>query len=54
MIENATVQFTNGTTAEVEKVKFKDGGWIGVRANDGWIYYPPKHIARVVARDADE
>jgi len=50
MIEQARVRFTNGNVAEVERVKFKDGGWIGVRCADGeWVYYPPRHIARVVA-----
>ena len=52
MIENATVTFSNGNDIEVERVKFKDGGWIGVRAGETeWAYYPPDAVARVVDRD---
>lgn len=51
MIEAATVRFSNGEEVEAERVKFKDGGWLGVRAGDGWVYYPPDAVARVVSRD---
>jgi len=53
MIENATVRFSNGNESNVEKVKFKDGGWIGVRANDGWVYYPPQQIGSIIDRDEE-
>ena len=53
MINDATVQFTNGNTVDAERVKFKDGGWVGVRGTDGWVYYPPNHIDRIVNPDAD-
>jgi len=54
MIENATVRFSNGRDLEAEKVKFIEGGFVGIRATDGWAYYPREHIGRVVARDDDE
>jgi hypothetical protein len=50
MIDEATVWFTNGKSVDVEKVTFKDGGWIGLRASDGWVYYPPHQVARVLSR----
>jgi hypothetical protein len=51
MIEHAKVRFTNGNVVDVERVKFKPGGWIGVRCDGGeWVYYPDRHIARVVSR----
>jgi hypothetical protein len=49
MIDDATVWFANGKSVDVERVKFKDGGWIGVRVDDSWVYYPPRHIGRVVS-----
>lgn len=51
MIEDATVRFSNGNDVDAERVKFKNGGWIGVRAGDGWAYYPPDAVSRVVDRD---
>ena len=54
MIEGATVCFVNGNEVDVERVKFKSGGWIGVRAGDSWIYYPPHAIGRVVSTDTEE
>ena len=54
MIENATVKFANGNDVDVERVKFKGGGWIGVRSNGRWVYYPPRHIGRIVSRDDDK
>jgi len=53
MIENATVKFSNGNETDVKRVKFKDGGWVGVFSNGRWVYYPPRHIGRIVSRDAD-
>jgi hypothetical protein len=49
MIEHARVRFSNGNVCEVERVKFKSGGWVGVRVDDEWVYYPDRHIARVVS-----
>lgn len=54
MIEHATIRFSNGNESVVEKVKFKDGSWIGVRANDGWVYYPPEQIGSVIDRDEED
>jgi len=56
MIEDATVRFSNGNEINVEKAKFKDGGWLAVRGDGGWLYYPPRQMGRVVDRDeeADE
>lgn len=53
MIEDAEVTFSNGNTADVERVKFKNGGWIGVRTDSDWAYYPPDAVDRVVSRDGD-
>jgi len=50
MIEQATVTFSNGNSVDVERVKFKNGGWIGVRSGDSeWVYYPPDAVSRVVS-----
>ena len=49
MIDDATVWFTNGKSVEVARVNFKDGGFVGLRAGDGWVYYPREQIARVVS-----
>jgi len=50
----ATVHFADGDedgrTAEVKNVIFKEGGWVGLLADDGWVYYPPQKIERVVSR----
>jgi hypothetical protein len=50
MIEHAKVRFANGNVCEVERVKFKSGGWIGIRVDDTWVYYPDRQIARVVSQ----
>jgi len=52
MIENATVCFANGESVAVERVKFTDGGWAGVYVDETWVYYPPRHIGRVLS-DSD-
>lgn len=49
MIEDATVRLSNSSEVEADRVKFKNGGWLGVRADDGWIYYPPSAVDRVVS-----
>jgi len=36
--------------ANVENVVWKDGGWVGLLADDGWVYYPPRHIDRIVSQ----
>ena len=53
MINDVVVRFTNGNDVDAERVKFKDGGWVGVRGTDGWVYYPPQHIDRIVNPDAN-
>lgn len=54
MIDDAEVWFTNGNRVDVGRVTMKDGGWIGVRVDDGWVYYPDHQIARIVSRDDPE
>ena len=55
MIEHAMVTFSNGNSVDVERVKFKTGGWIGVRSGDSeWVYYPPDAVARVVSERGDD
>jgi len=50
MIHDATVTFSNGNSVDVERVKFKDAGFVGLRTNgDEWVYYPRESIGRVVA-----
>jgi len=51
MIQDAEVYFTNGNKVEAERVRFKEGGWVSIRAGDGWVYYPDHAIGRVVSRD---
>lgn len=51
MIDGAVVYFANGDDVSAERVTFKEGGWIGVRADDGWIYYPPHAVDSVASRD---
>jgi len=43
-------------TVEVDNVVWKDGGWVGLLADDGWVYYPPRAIGRIVSKkgEADE
>ena len=53
MINDVTVRFTNGNDVDAQRVKFKEGGWVGVRGTDGWVYYPPSHIDRIVNPDSD-
>jgi len=50
MIEDVTVWFSNGKHVDADRVKFKDGGWLALNAGDGWVYYPPRSIGRVVSR----
>lgn len=53
MIEDATVSLSNGNEIDADKVKFKDNGWLGVRGEGGWVYYPPRQIGRVIDRDEE-
>ena len=51
----ATVYFTakadeDTSPVEVENVVWKEGGWVGLLADDGWVYYPPRHIDRIVSQ----
>jgi len=48
MIDEAKVWFENGKPVDVERVKFLDGGFVGLRASDGWVYYPRESIGRIV------
>lgn len=55
MIEHATVTFSNGKSVDVSRVKFKSGGWVGLRSNgEDWVYYPPDEIGRIVANGGFE
>lgn len=54
----AEVHFTDEAegvvgTVEVDNVVWKDGGWVGLLADDGWVYYPPRAIGRIVSRKRD-
>ena len=40
-------------TVDVENVVWKDGGWVGLLVDDGWVYYPPHAIGRIVSRKGD-
>ena len=55
MIEPATVMFTNGNEVEAVRAQIKDSGWVAINADgDGWIYYPPRQIDRIVSRRGDD
>jgi len=50
----ATIHFTDGSayvtgTVEVDNYVFREGGWVGLLADDGWVYYPPRAIGRIVS-----
>jgi hypothetical protein len=51
MIEGARVVFEDGNMSVVERVNFKDGGWIGIFNGEAWSYYPPHEIDHVVSTD---
>lgn len=50
MIRPATIGFSNGNEVEVERAKIKESGWVAVYLDDGWVYYPPRQIDRIVSR----
>jgi len=53
MMMPATVHFADGDekggVVEVRNVNFKDGGWVGLLVDGGWVYYPPRAINRIVS-----
>jgi len=55
MIDKAQVWFTGeDDPVNVSRVKFIDGGFVGMRADDGWVYYPRESIMRILPeRDAE-
>lgn len=49
----ATVRFTDNAgmvsgTEKVDDFRFRRGGWVSVKANDGWVHYPSRSIVRIV------
>jgi len=49
----ATVWFSDNAemvrgNAEVDDFRFREGGWVSLKANDGWVHYPSRSIARIV------
>lgn len=55
---NATVWFTDNAemvtgSADVDDFRFIEGGWVSLKANDGWIHYPSRSIARIVPQAND-
>lgn len=59
MMTPAEVHFTDEAesvtgTVTVENFSFNEGGWVGLLAEDGWVYYPPRAIGRIVSlRDSE-
>lgn len=54
MIEPARIVFSNGNEVEAVRATIKDSGWVAINADgDGWIYYPPRQVDRIVSRRAD-
>jgi hypothetical protein len=56
MATKATVWFSDHAemvtgTAEVEDYQFREGGWVSVKAKDGWVHYPSRSIARIVVNN---
>jgi len=52
----ATVWFSDNAemvtgSADVEEFQFREGGWVSLKANDGWVHYPSRSIARIVVKD---
>ena len=49
----ATVWFSDNAemvtgNADVDDFRFREGGWVSLKANDGWVHYPSRSIARIV------
>jgi len=49
----ATVWFTDNAemvtgSADVEEFRFRESGWVSLKANNGWVHYPSRSIARIV------
>jgi len=52
MITECTVEFADGSATDVVRVNIKDSGWVAVNAdNNGWVYYPPRKVERIVSRN---
>ena len=53
MIDDCEICFVNGNTVNAKRARIKDSGWVSVwsEADDGWVYYPPRQIDRIVSRD---
>lgn len=53
MIEDCRVCFSNGNTVDAKRVRIKDSGWVSVQsmAEDGWVYYPPRQVDRIISRE---
>ena len=50
---NATVWFTDNAemvtgSADVDDFRFREGGWVSLKGQDGWVHYPSRSIARIV------
>lgn len=55
MIEPATVKFTNGNDVDAVRARIIESGWVAVNADGGgWVYYPPRHVDRIVSRSGEE
>lgn len=58
MLKNgATIVFNDGSSIDVDRVMFKDNGWIGYN-DDGnepisWEYHPPNQIRYVASHGSD-
>jgi hypothetical protein len=52
----ATVWFSDHAelvtgSAEVDDFQFREGGWVSLKAQDGWVHYPSRSIARIVVNN---
>jgi len=52
----ATVWFSDNAemvtgNADVDDFRFREGGWVSLKANDGWVHYPSQSIARIQVKD---
>jgi len=52
----ATVWFTDNAemvtgSADVDDFRFREGGWVSLKGQDGWVHYPSRSIARIVVKD---
>ena len=52
----ATVVFTDNAemvagSADVDDFRFREGGWVSLKGQDGWVHYPSRSIARIQVKD---